>query len=183
MTQRSPRAENTRPRCACGAGCTDGVCDAQEQAGGPFSLENWDCEKFGHRDRHDGPHLCEKCGEHIGSVLSTEPYDYGAARRELEAVHQFLRDEAGIDQSVGDGEWGVVEGYYEPEWTEWGGTVEALRKLMRQEGFGGYCAARGPLEAVLHGLIEAVDHDEPDVAKVSEAIDAACKELGVERAT
>lgn len=147
----------------------------------PFSLENWDCDKFGHRDRHAGPHVCEKCGEHIGSVLSTEPYDYGAARRELEAIHQFLRDEAGIGQAFDDGDWGVVEGYYEPEWTEWGGTVEALRKLMGIKGFEGYYSGRGPIEAVLHRLVEVVDKDEPSPEKVSEAIDAACAELRIER--
>lgn len=130
----------------------------------------------------DGPALCPRCGEHVGSVLSTEPYDYGAARRELEAVHRFLREEAGIGQSF-DGEWGVVEGYYEPQWTEWGGTVEALRKLVNVKGYESYCIGRGPLEAVLHQLIAAVDHDEPSMEKVSEALNIACAELGVERAS
>jgi hypothetical protein len=85
----------------------------------------------------EGPHICSACGEHIGSVLSTDPYDYGAARRELEAIHAFVRA-YGMEQGS-DGEWGRVLGYEEPEWDEIGGTVEALKWIASQEGYGGFC--------------------------------------------
>jgi hypothetical protein len=117
----------------------------------------------------DGPGLCKTCGEHVGSVVSREPYDYGAARRELEAVHAFLRQEAGIGQDD-DGEWGVVEGYYEPEWTEWGGTVEALRKLVDNAGFEGYCRAQvesGIAEERLRDVANVLDRGIPDERKLA----------------
>lgn len=108
----------------------------------PLSFRRWDCSKYGHWTTHDGPCLCAKCGDHVGSVLSEEPYDYSAARRELEAIHAYLRAEWNIVQAHGDGEWGQMTGYYEPEWDEWGGTVEALRKIARIERFEGYCRAQ-----------------------------------------
>lgn len=106
----------------------------------PLSFERWDCSKYGHWGRHDGPHLCAKCGEHIKSVLPTEPYDYGAARRELEAIHRFLAEHFDRDP---EGEWGnVCRGHDFVEWDEVGGSVEAIRKLISAEWFGGYCQAK-----------------------------------------
>lgn len=75
--------------------------------------------------------ICTDCGQPAGSVLSAEPYDYGAARRELEAVHDFLRA-FGLEQHPVDGEWGQMTGYYEREWDEAGNTVEALRQVINE---------------------------------------------------
>lgn len=109
-----------------------------------------DCAKYGHWQVHEGgPTTCRACGELIGSTVSKEPYDFAAARRELEAIHAFLRKKCGIEQSDGDGEWGAMSGGLSPEWDEWGSTVDVIRALVQGEGYGTWCQARMQVEARL----------------------------------
>lgn len=75
---------------------------------------------------------CYTCGDLCGSTLDMEPYDFSSARRELAAIHAYVRRH-GLDQAYGDGQWGYTSGYYEPEWTEVGNTIQALAWVARIE--------------------------------------------------
>jgi len=84
---------------------------------------------------------CPVCGDLHGSTLDGEPYDFNAARRELLAVHAYLR-RFGLEQLEGSGQWGRVQGYYEVEWCEVGNTVQAIE----------WCASVVSEDAYIRGL-------------------------------
>ncbi len=79
---------------------------------------------------------CPECGDLNGSTLDTDPYDFSAARRELTAIHAWINRH--LEQGACDGQWGYTTGYYTPEWSEVGNTVQALEYIAgtyREEGF------------------------------------------------
>lgn len=112
------------------------------------------CAQGLHEQHIDGGPLCTVCGGLAGSVLPTEPYDYPAARREVETVHAYLIAN-GLQQSESDGQWGHIQGYYEPEWSEVGNTVQAI-EWVAQRIVGEDCYWRG------------VEHFQPGFTKLPE---------------
>jgi hypothetical protein len=80
---------------------------------------------------------CAVCGDLHGSTVDAEPYDFSAARRELETIHAYIRRH-GLEQAEDGGQWGSVVGYYQPEWGEVGNTVQALEWVAAVAGEDGY---------------------------------------------